>query len=135
MAKAKTTKASVLITDPETPPATQAASLAIALCKIAKVDDWDAFEAAVELADAELLGLLGSIHLSPEQVQLINDHPLAVRYVGAKAPLRTVAVCDTCTQLLVVSGAGSPKRCSLTRDCKGTLHRASAATRREKTGS
>lgn len=130
-AKRSKKRASRLILADELPPAAQAASMAITLCKAAKVDTFTELEEKVKAGDEKVLAALSSIKLSPEQVDIIAQNMFAVRAVGANPPMRTVVVCHECNAVLVVSGGAAPKRCTLTRNCTGTTSRASAAARRE----
>lgn len=129
MAGKKKPVVSRIVTPTELPPAASAAAIALAMCKFVKVDTWAALEAKVAEEDEKTLAALVTLRLDEEQAALVNEHAFAVRAVGATSPLRTVAVCDTCGSVLVVSGAGAPKKCSMTPECPGTVHRASAATR------
>lgn len=113
------------------PDAVQAASLALALCRTAKVDTWDELEHAVTNGDGTVLDLLAAVRLDEHQVGLIAANASAVRAVGAATPLRTVTVCDTCGKLMVVSGSSSPRKCGLTLGCDGVMVRATMAVRRD----
>jgi len=130
-AKKNKKRVSRLIVADDLPPAAQAASLAISLCKAAKVDTFTELEEKVRSGDEKVLAALASIRLTPEQVDLISQNMFAVRAVGAKPPMRTVVVCHDCNAVLVMSGGATPKKCTLTRNCTGVTSRASAAVRRE----
>lgn len=127
---AKAPKTYRLVPEPDLPPAAQAASISLGLCKYAKVDTFADLEEKVQAGDEKVLAALRSVRLSPDQLALIESNMYAVRAVGA-SPMRTVVVCAACGSVLVVSGGSSPKKCTLTRGCDGQAFRASAAPRRE----
>src|SRR5690606_22156378 len=73
-AKKNKKRVSRLIVADDLPPAAQAASLAISLCKAAKVDTFTELEEKVRSGDEKVLAALASIRLTPEQVDLISQN-------------------------------------------------------------
>lgn len=114
------------IVNDDLPEAAQAASYALAIIRIAGVDSWD------DLGGAELTparqAKLDDLDISPEQKQIMLDHPEAVHLVRKGPPMRSIAVCDTCGFTIAVCGPSS-KKCVRPRGCSGAMVRATTAAR------
>ncbi|HEY8717245.1 hypothetical protein [Pengzhenrongella sp.] len=106
--------------DPDAPPLTQAASLALALLRAAKIRTWA--ELVVDPAP------LAAVSVTPEQMALLNTHAGALTTLRVGPPMVTLAVCPECSRFTIVSGQAATS-CPLTLGCTGKPQRASTAAR------
>jgi hypothetical protein len=115
--------------EPGTPDLVAAVALALAVMTSAKVTSWGQVGSAVP----------DQVDLTDDQVALLNAHRHlfglirpTVRATGGTpgVPGLTLAVCGSCGRWLVlVVSAAPPTSCLLTRDCSGTVWRATPAKR------
>ena len=106
--------------DPDAPPLAQAASLALALLRAAKIPTW------TELVDDP--APLAAVSVSPEQLVLLNTHAGSLTSLRVGPPMVTLAVCPVCSRFTIVSGQAATT-CPLTLGCNGRPQRASTAAR------
>jgi hypothetical protein len=101
-------------------PLMQAASLALALLRAAKVAAWCELVAEPDR--------LAGVHVSSEQLDLLNTHREALGWLQVGPPLVTVAVCPDCSRITIVTGTPATT-CPMTLGCNGKPVRAAAAVR------
>lgn len=111
--------------DPALPGEAAAASLALPLLRKAKVDTWADLLAALAGGDEQVQGVMSGIHLSAEQLALLDEHRHVLALVRQN-PSVSVAVCPVCGDWFAVEGA-SPAACPMTFGCKGKPAKAAAA--------
>lgn len=96
--------------DSSIPEVAQAVSLALVMLRRAKVDNWGDLAADPEP--------LAGMYLTFEQKRVLAKYAHVVTLVGYRAPRCTIALCDSCNEPLILTGA-APSKCSLTLRCEG----------------
>lgn len=116
--------------DPDLPPLAQAASLALAIMRKAKVACWNDLDQLVPW----------EVDLLDGQLELLRDHLTEIGYLsmsrtladGTKVDGVTMCLCPSCLVWQLLAGSPAPKRCQMTSGCTGAPIRVSAAPRCEK---
>lgn len=119
-------KITVFTVDDALPAVGQAASLALTLLRKTKTATMADLETAVAAGDGATMKMLRSMWLSPDQHHLLDRHREVTHAVSPDTPRRTIAICDTCGEHLVVAGT-VPSRCALTLGCEGTYAKVAPA--------
>lgn len=116
-------------TPADLPAAVQAAGIALAILKAAKVQDW-----------VELASLLGGrplaeigVELDAAQIELIDDNKDVLPFLRT-SPNVTVAACRDCGEFVAVAGT-PPTKCRMTDGCTGKMLKAAAAKKVKNTAS
>lgn len=122
---ARSTKVVTFDTDPAGPGPAVAASLALPLLRKAKVDTWAELLGALASGDERVLGVVGRVHLSAEQLRVLDEYPGVLSVVRLN-PSVSVAVCPVCSEWFAVDGS-APARCPMTFGCVGKPVKAAAA--------
>lgn len=112
-------------TPAELPELAQAASLALALLRTAKVTSWTQLVAEPQR--------LAKVVVDPDQVALLNRHKDTLALLRHGSPAITLAVCRTCGRFSTLSGAAASK-CPMTLGCTTEPVRVSAAPRTKPPG-
>ena len=117
--RTQVSKVTVLAVDETLPAVAQAASVALRVLQKTKADTWDELAERVAEQDEATLKALRSLHLDDAQRNLLAEHPAAVALVAYSTPRRTIAVCSTCHEPVVVTKT-VPSSCDMTIGCDGT---------------
>lgn len=117
--RTRVSKVTVLAVDETLPAVAQAASVALRVLQKTKADTWDELVERVAEQDEATLKALRSLHLDDTQRNLLAEHPAAVSLVAYSTPRRTIAVCSTCHEPVVVTKT-VPSSCDMTIGCDGT---------------
>lgn len=115
---------------PDGPPLVRAASLALAFMRATKAPNWEAFVASVNEDPA---AVLGQLRVTPEQLELMNEHRDAIAMMKVDSPALTLAVCPVCSRFSIVA-AQPPATCNLKLGCTGKPIRVSAAVKTKPAG-
>src|SRR5690625_1435122 len=117
--RTRVSKVAVLAVDETLPAVAQAASVALRVLQQTKADTWDELAERVAEQDEATLKALRSLHLDDAQRNLLAEHPAAVALVAYSTPRRTIAVCSTCHEPVVVTKT-VPSSCDMTIGRDGT---------------
>ncbi|WP_344808353.1 hypothetical protein [Microlunatus ginsengisoli] len=113
---------------PDAPPAARAVSLAGILLRLTRRATWAQLALAVDGSDPEVLSRLGRLHLSDEQLELLDAHADLIELVVAE-PGGSIAVCTVCGAWLAIGRRAVPTSCRSTAGCRGKLAKAPRARR------
>ena len=115
----------VMFQTPEGPPLVKAAGVALALLRATKTNTW-----AELVADPDRAA---NYAVTPEQLELLNEHRGALTMLRTSPPALTLAVCPVCERYAVVT-AQAPATCTLTLGCVGKPIRVPAAAQLKPAG-
>lgn len=117
-----------LTVDQSLPAVSQAVSLALALMTAAGSKTWAELVADNESGLSLRQKVAAKVQITQNQATLLNDWDTELTWLSKGTPSITLAVCDVCNEVLVVTSS-APTSCRVTPGCEGAPKRVSAARR------